>query len=188
MSFFKIKENGNLKTKTVKPEIIKTYTSIEEIMKDIENIKLSSKEEAKDKMIDMIYKLLILYRGFYLEKYSGEYDPKKGGFEGKVIFKNVSSNVWNTINDEVEQLKEDFSEEELLKKSKKSKKDMYILNFLYGDLDVGLIISLLHERTSFDVEYEIANNCKSEPLDKYNLIAIEKSAKKYLNEKPFIKK
>ena len=131
-----------------------------------------------------------------MEKYSGEYDPIRDGYKCKIISKTVSNNVWDIINYEVEQLKEDFPEKELLKKATKSKKDMYLLNFLYGDLDVGAVISLFYERTRFDTEYEISNNCIYEPMDKYALIAMEKSAKQYLKEKqikklkekPFIKK
>jgi len=171
MSFFRIEEKNNLKTNGLKPKRIKTYSSIEEIIEDVETIKLSPKEEGKDIIIDMIYKLLILYRGYNLE-----IDDVNN------ISKNVSNTVWDAIEDVVKQLKENFSEEELLKKAKKSRKDMYIDNFLYGD-NIGTMISLFYERTSFDSEYELANDCTYEPMEIYTCYKLEESAKKYLQSK-----
>ena len=184
MSFFRIRENGDLKTQGNKTEKIKTYTSIEQIMKDIEAIKIASKDEKKDKTIDMIYKLVILYRGYNPE----DNDTKTKNSNATTIFKNVSNDIWDAINDGIEQLKEEFSEEELLKTSKKNRKDMYILNLLYGGIDAGSMISLFHEKKSFDIEYELSNDCTYESLDKNTLDVMEISAKNYLRGKELLKK
>ena len=187
MSFFRIEEKNNLKTISEKPKKIKTYTSIEEIMNDVEAIKTLPEVDSKDKIIDMIYKLIILYRGYRVELPTGEYDPKYGGYLVKIITKDISDDAWDAIDDVVGQLKDDFSEEELFKRAKRHRKDMYIGNFLYGD-DIGTMISLFYESTSFDSEYEIANSCTYEYMEKDTCDKMEKSAKEYLVGKSFIKK
>lgn len=187
MSFFRISEKDNLNTISEKPKKIKTYTSIEEIMNDVEIIKTLPEVEAKDKIIDMIYKLIILYRGYRLEEPTGEYDQELGGYLVKIITRDISDDAWDAIDDVVGQLKDDFSEEELFKRAKRHRKDMYIGNFLYTD-DIGTAITLFYEKTSFDSEYEIANSCTYEFMEKDTCDKFEESVRNYQKEKPFIKK
>ncbi len=184
MSIFRTEEKNNLKTYGLKPEKIKPYSSMEEIIKEVEDIRLLEKDAEKDKIIDMIYKLLILFQGYYNETYSDDYDPTYG-YKVKIDSKRISSDAWDAIEDIVEQLKDDFTEIELFKRAKKSRKDMYIGNFLFGH-SIGLMISLFHERTSFESEYELANNCTYESLEMSTIDKIEESAKQYLKAKPFI--
>ncbi len=162
MSFFTIEKNNNLKTQTPKEKEIRTYSSIEEIIKDIELIKLSQKEMGKDIIIDMIYKLLILHSSY--------------------LSQNPSNNIWEAIYNITSQLKEEFPEEEIFKKSHKNRKDMYIGNFLYSG-DTETMLNLFQEKTTFTMEYELSNNCKSETIEENAIYEMEQSAKRYLQDK-----
>lgn len=177
MGILKRRGETALRTQGVKPNRIKSYNSIEEIIKDVEFIKVASKEEGTDRLIDMIYKLCILYQGCHV---TVELDNGVIADYSKYI----SKEVWDAINDMLGQLKEDFPEEKMFKNCRSNPKNMYIGNFLYvNEENVYAGISLLEERTGFSGEYEIGNKCRRELLDEETCVKLEKSAKKYLQAK-----